>query len=153
MAKKEELTVSQYLQHMGHALVEANIQSMMMLRETMASNMLDGDVPLCDRTIHMDGTTITPEGWFRMDELEIECESAVHVAHDDDGKAKGLAMSMKNGLFKKGMQVKFRAKFVRSGNIEAIEILRDAGNDALRKHLTPLPLKIQVTDKEETING
>ena len=45
--------------------------------------------PLAAFTVEMDGTVVTPEGWFGLDEMEIECESSVHVARDEDGNPTG----------------------------------------------------------------
>ena len=33
------------------------------VRDLMKSNRLDASVPLYDKTIPMDGTSLTPEGW------------------------------------------------------------------------------------------
>ena len=147
--KKDDFTVVEFLQHMGRGVVETNIQAMKMLQETMSSNDLDGAVPLGKHKIQMDGVTITPEGWFRLDELEIECESSVHIARDENGEAAGLAISMSKGLFKKGMNVTFRAKYSRSGMIEAVEILRTRGNEVLKQTIAGLEVKCHTTEKEE----
>ena len=77
-----------------------------------------------------------------MDELEVECESAVAVVRDGSGKPAGLEMAMTKGLMQRGMHVKFRAKFTRKGTVEGIEILRDTANQDLRKQTT----KEDVTD-------
>lgn len=141
-----DLTVGEYLAHLSQSLVHANIEAMKMLAELASSNDLDVEVPLGGRTIELDGTTLTPQGFFALDELEIECESDVQVSRDDDGTPTGLAMVMKRGLMRRNMRVKFRAKFKRGGTIEAVEILRDAGNEALRQSLAQAGIMIKVKE-------
>ena len=148
MPKKPDLTVAEYLAHMGQAVVQANILSMKTLMDAVENDGLDAKVPIGGVTVNVDGTVITPEGWFGLDELEIECESAVHVARDGDGNPTGLAMSMTKGLFNKGMHVRFRAKYTRQGLVEGIEILRAAGNQALQQAINGTRLRVNINQKD-----
>ena len=149
MAKLPSLTVGEYLAFLGHSVAEANEIAMSTVRDLMQSNRLDAEVPLYDKTIPLDTTSLTPEGVVLMDDFEIECESGVEIARDGDGNPVGLAMTMKRGnLVRRGMVVKFKARYRHAGHIEAVEILREAGNDALRQHLAAQG--ILVTKKKET---
>ena len=146
MTDKRSLTVAEYLQHMSRSVVEANVAAICQTRDLIASGKLDADIPIGNQVVHLDGISMSPDGWIRLDEMEIECESAVHVTHDDNGNPQGLAMSMSRGLFQRGMHVKFRAKFARSGSVEALEILRDAGNEVLRKEIEKLDITIKMDE-------
>ena len=115
MAKKRDLTVAEYLCHMGKAVVTANIEAMRALRDSMVYDKLDALVPLGSHIIPIDGGSLIPEGWFGLDELEIECESSVAVSYDGKGEPIGLAIALNRGLFQKQMHVKFKAKFNRRG--------------------------------------
>ena len=126
------LTVAEYLSHMSRAVVAANLESIRATAEILASNDLDVEVPIGGQTVRMPGNALAPDGWIALDEMEIECESTVKVARDDDGKPIGLAMTLSQGLHQRGMSVKFKAKFSRRGQVEAIEILRDAANKGLQ---------------------
>ena len=151
MAKLRGLTVGQYLSFLGRSVAEANEIAMTTVRELIESNRLDASVPLYDNTVSMDGTSLTPDGVVLLDDFDIECESGVEVAHDDNGEPIGLAMTMKRGnLVRRGMVVKFRARYRHTGHIEAVEILREAGNDALRKHLTAQGLQVAPKNKESS---
>ena len=152
MVKHAELTVAEYLVHMGKAVVEANITSMQTLSESLAEDQLDAQIPIGGVVVDMDGTVIVPEGWFTLDEMVIECESAVHVARDEEGTPTGLAMSMSKGLFKRGMHVKFKATFRRTGQVEGIEILRQAGNEALNRAIKGTNLSVKINTREAS-NG
>ena len=140
---KRHLTIGEYLSHMGKAILAANVTAIKETRDLIASNELDAKIPIGDHMVTMDGVSLNPEGWHRLDEMEIVCESAVHVVHDKEGEPSGLALSMTKGLFNRGMHVKFRAKFTRGGTVEALEILRDAGNDALRQELVRLNIEVK----------
>ena len=148
MASQPHLTVGQYLAFLGRSVAEANEIAMQTVRDLMESNRLDASVPLYDKTIPMDGTSLMPEGVVLMDDFTIECESGVEIARDDEGEPVGLAMTMKRNLVRRGTMVKFKAHFKHTAHIDAIEVLRDAGNDALRKHLAAQG--IQVIPKQET---
>ena len=140
---KRGLTVAEYLGHMARSVVAANTASICETRDLIASGDLDAEIPVGDQKVMLDGISMAPDGWIRLDELEIECESAVHVVHDDKGEPQGLAMSMSRGLFNRGMHVKFKATFNRSGSVEALEILRDAGNEALRREVQELNITVK----------
>ena len=142
---KRDLTVAEYLCHMGRAVVEANVAAMKALRASRGA--LRTQAKIGKRTLTIDGVTVIPEGWHCLDEFEIECESAVRVSRDEDGEPTGLAILMSRGLLRRGMHVKFRAQFSRTGTVEAVEILRDAANEALRKELVTLKL-VTSTGKE-----
>ena len=58
-------------------------------------------------------------------------------------------MSLSKGLFKKGMHVRFKAKFSRNGLVEGIEILRAAGNESLRQAINGTRLKVNIKRKED----
>ena len=146
MPKHKDLTVAEYLSHLSRAVVDANIAAICETREVITSGALNAKIPVGNQVVNLDGISMAPDGWIRLDEMEIECESAVHVSHDEEGNPSGLAMSMTRGLFRRGMHVKFKATFKRSGSVEALEILRDAGNEALRLEVTRLG--IQVNSKE-----
>ena len=137
LMKKRGLTVAEYLCHMGQAVVCANVEALRMERDLLASNDLDAEIPVGPRSVKVDGASILPEGWIGLEEMEIECESAVQVEYDADGEPTGLAMSMKRGIPYRDMHVKFRAKFNRRGTVEAFEILRDTANADLRETLQP----------------
>ena len=130
---KKGLTVSEYLCHLGQAVLCANIETAKTARDLLAKGTLDGKVMIGDKTYEIDGASILPPGWFGLDELEIECESAVAVARDNDGNPVGLELTMSKGLLQRGMHVKFKAKFRRHGTVEGIEILRDTANQDLRE--------------------
>ena len=149
MAKKRDFTIAEYLSHMGKAVVEANRVAIETTRDIITSNDLDSEIEICGNKIHMDGTSIVPEGWIRLDKMEIECESHVYATYDDAGEPAGLAMPMTRGLLRKGMHVKFKAKFGRSGMVEALEILRDASNKSLGSAIGAANLTTQVTPREE----
>ena len=149
MGKKRDFTIAEYLAHMGKAVVTANIEAIKATKDILASNELDSDIPICEHTIHMDGTTLAPEGWMGLDKMEIECESFVHALHDEEGNPTGLAMSMKRGLCSKGMHVKFRANFLRSGTIEGIEIIREAGNQSLRRAIESQNITTNIDTRED----
>ena len=138
---KRDLTVSEYLSHMARSMVEANADAMEAIRDLVDSGKLKLDVPIGDQVAHLKGLSLTPQGFFELDELEIECESSVHVAYDDNDEPIGLAMSMKKGLFERDMHVKFRAKFRRRGTIEGLEVLRDASNAALSQELERIDMR------------
>ena len=135
MSKKRNLTVAEYLCHMGRAVVSANIEAMRYIRNTIKNNELDATLPIGNQAVEVDGITLIPEGWICLDEMEIECTSAVRVERNKKGEPVGLAMTMSKGLFRRGMHVKFRAKFSRKGTVEGVEILRDAYNESLRRAL------------------
>ena len=135
MAKKRDLTVGEYLSHMAKSMVEANADAVEAIHALIDSGRLKLGIPIGDQVAELKGLSLTPQGFFELDELEIECESSVHVAHHDSGEPIGLAMSMKRGLFERDMHVKFRAIFRRRGTIEAVEILRDTSNSLLKKEL------------------
>lgn len=143
-----DLTVAEYLAHIAESLVDANVAAMKAIRNLLGGNDLDIEIPLGGQVVELDGTTLTPEGFFLLDELEIECESQVEVARDGQGEPTGLAMVLRRGLMRRGMHVKFKAKFKRDGRVEAIEILRDAGNEALRKSLAGSGISITTRRKE-----
>ena len=138
---KRDLTVGEYLSHMAEAVVLANLSAMETVRGILADGKLKVEIPVGDKTVVVQGQSLTPDGYIDLTELEIECESAVHVAYDDDGEPIGLSMSMKRGLFNRDTHVKFRAKFHRHGTIEAVEILRDAADAALRRELERIEIK------------
>ena len=146
-----DLTVAEYLAHMGQAVVQANIAAICTTRDIITSGELNAEIPVGAQTVHLDGVSMAPDGWIRLDTMEIECESAVHVTHGDDGEPRGLAMSMSRGLYGRGMHVKFKATFARSGSVEALEILRDAGNEALRREVAKLNITTNIT--REATNG
>ena len=149
MAKKRDLTIAEYLAHMGRSVIEANLEAIKATRDILASDQLDTTVTICDNEVRLDGTVLAPQGWIGLDRFEIECESEVYPVHDENGEPAGLAMPMKRRLFRHGMHVKFKASFSRSGTIEGIEILRDAGNNSLRQVLASLPLKTHIAEKGE----
>ena len=138
MSEQRDLTVAEYLCHMARAVVCANVEAVRMERDLLADNDLDTTIPVGGRSVKVDGASLIPEGWIGLDELEIECESAVKVARSDEGEPTGLAMTMTKGLVKRTMHVKFRAKFGRRGTVEGLEILRDTANKDLRDSLLPL---------------
>lgn len=137
----KQLTVAEYLEHMSRAFVTASLAGPAVIQEVLREDALDAEIPLGDHIIKTDSATWMPEGFFDLDELEIECESGVEVAKDADGTPIGLAMTMRRGLVSRGMHVKFKAKYVRKGKIESVEILRDAGNDLLRRELERTNIK------------
>ena len=140
MARKgRDLTISEYLMHMGKAVVEANLGSMKHAAELLGDDSLDSEVKIGDLVVPLDGTNIIPEGWYGLDKMEIECESAVAVARDKEGEPTGLALAMSRGLLRSNMNVRFKATFSRQGKVEALEILRHAGNEALRQELGKTP--------------
>ena len=147
-SKKRDLTVAEYLCHMGAAVFCANVQAVREAQELLREDALSCQISIGDHKVSVDGTALVPEGWISLDEMEIECESAVTVSYDEEGNPKGLAMSMSQGLFKRGMHVKFRAKFCRRGTVEATEILRDTSNQALRDALKSVPVRMNVIKKE-----
>ena len=116
---------------------------MQTIRDILGSQDLDIRIPLGENSLTLDGLSITPEGFIDLEEMEIECESAVKVSHDENGEPVGLAIMMTRGLFSRATHVKFKAKFHRHGTIEAVEILRDASNEVLRRELerTGIPVK------------
>ena len=138
---KRDLTVGEYLSDMAKAVVHANLAAMETARDILATGKLRVEVPIGDATAVVKGPSLTPDGYVDLDEFEIECESSVHVAYDEHGEPTGLSMSMKRGLFKRDTHVKFRAKFHRHGTIEAVEILRDAADAALRREMERLEIK------------
>ena len=149
MAKKRDLTVAEYLCHMGQSVVTANVKAMEALRDPLVKDSLDAEMKIGEHVVRIDGASLIPEGWIGLDELEIECESDVTVSHDKNGEPLGLAISMSRGLLKKKMHVKFRAKFSRRGTVEGIEILRDSSNDALRQALKAQNITTNVTKPKD----
>ena len=145
--KKKPLTVGEYLCHMGQAVLCCNVEAIRTEIALLTSNELDVKVPIGEHETFMDGASIIPEGWHGLDEMEIECESAVKVEHDENGNPTGLSMTMTKGLFTRGMHVKFKAKFSRKGTVEAVEILREAANHALRNALNSEGIKIGIKPK------
>ena len=135
MSKKRDLTVAEYLCHMGQAVLEANINAMQVERDLLVNNELDAIISLGRRKVKMRGASVLPEGYFTLKQLELECESAVVVARDDEGEPIGLAMTMTKGLVKRKMHVKFRATFEKQGTVEAFEILRDTANNDMRNEI------------------
>lgn len=133
--KDSNLTIAEYLQHMGRAFAIASLAGPAVIQEVLKDNLLDAEIPLGDQTVPMDGATMVPEGFFDLDEFEIECESAVEPAIDADGNVEGLALTMSRGVLSRKMHVKFKAKFVRNGKVESVEIMRDAGNNLLRRDI------------------
>ena len=144
MSRKRDLTVAEYLCHMGEAVVCANVEAMRVARNILKTNSLDATIPISNQEVDVDGASFLPEGWFGLDEMEIECTSAVKVSRDKKGEPNGLAMTMSRGLLRRGMHVKFRAKFTRTGSVEGIEILRDAANESLRKALAGANIKTTI---------
>ena len=149
MAKKRDLTVAEYLCHMGRSVVTANVKAMEALRDPLVKDSLDAEMKIGEHVVRIDGATLIPEGWIGLDEMEIECESDVTVAYDKDGDPKGLSISMSRGLLKKKMHVKFRAKFSKRGMVEGIEILRDIANDALRKAAKTQNITTRITKTKD----
>ena len=134
---KRDLTVAEYLCHLAQAVVCANVEAVRMEAKLLAENDLDMEIPVGSQTVKVDGASLLPEGWIGLEEMEIECESAVKVVHDEEGNPAGLAMTLTKGLIKRTMHVKFRAKFGRRGTVEGIEILRDTANQDLKESLQP----------------
>ena len=130
--KKKPLTVAEYLCHLGRAVVCANMQTAREAKTFLEEGVLDTDVGIGERLLKVETASLYPPGWIGLDEMGIECESAVSVARDDAGEPIGLEMTMSRGLFRRGMHVKFKAKFNRHGTVEAMEILRDTANRDLR---------------------
>ena len=145
--RKRDLTVAEYLCHMGEAVVRANIEAMRAVSQVLATDGLDVKIPISEHDVGVDGATLVPEGWIGLDEMEIECESGVRVSRDENGEPVGLAMTLNKGLLRHGMHVRFRAKFCRRGRVEGIEILRDAANESLRRALASQGLATKVTKR------